>query len=434
MAEEEREPGPRDWEPTDPDSRWWNPKPGDPYGPSDQEYRQPWERPRPVHRFPGGAVPPPPTGTPPPAPFPPSSPRKRPPENHPKTEGLLGVAVLALLAILISCGLGVFVEDWRRGVSYPMIGAATLLGAVLVLAAAGSLRRALALRTRSRMARVGYDVVAVVVVFLIPASVGAFFMSGQWLPAGYLVLLALVIALVGAIVASMVRDRVEKREQGAPTPRLVAQVVHGSVLFGLVVVCVGGVATGAVWGFNRIVHDDLADRGAHVPAVAMPEPSPTWLPTDPTATDPVPQVRHDLEQRVLLIARVVHPVTSRCVRVDSGPDDSEIQYACTVTYAGHDMVFTVIGSGQGDTGELDRYEANADRVVVTRKGLQSQFREAYPQAEELRCDEFPEFALVSTAEPLPQHCYVKVGWSGRFMELTINPRDDGPPTYRDVDA
>jgi hypothetical protein len=162
--------------------------------------------------------------------------------------------------------VGAYAARFRPAAIYIMIGSAALLGTVLVLAAAGSLRRALP-RNRSGPARIGYDVIAVVVVLLIPAGV--------------------------------------------------------------------------------------------------------WL-----------------------------NLTSRCVRVDSGPDDTEIQYACTVTYAGHDMVFTVIGSGRRETGELDRYEASADRVVVTRKGLQSQFREAYPQAEELRCDEFPELALVSTAD----HC------------------------------
>ena len=433
MAEEEREPGPRDWEPTDPDSVWWNPKPGDPYGPSDQELRQPWERPPPVHRFPGGAVPPPPTGSPPPPPFPPTPPPKPPPESHPKTEGLLGVGFLALVLFLVTGCVGAVFASFRTAAIYTMIGSATLLGAVLVLAAAGSLRRAL-LRSLSGPARIGYDATAVVVVLLIPAGVWLHVRSGQWLPAGYLVLAALVIALAGAIVAMLLRHRAAQRADGKPAPRLAAQIAKGVLLFGLVVACSGGLVASAVYGYERIARDELAERGARVPVIAMPESSPTWTPMDPTTADPVPQVRHDLEQRVLLIARVAHPVTSRCVRVDSGTDDTEIQYACTVTYAGHDIVFTVVGHGRGDTGELDRYDASADRVVVTRKGLQAQLREAYPQAEELRCDEFPELALVSTADPLTQHCYVKVSWSGRFMELTINPRDDGPPTYRDVDA
>jgi len=44
-------PGPRDWEPSDPDAFWWNPKAGDAYGPSDQEHRPMWEGPAPVRRF-----------------------------------------------------------------------------------------------------------------------------------------------------------------------------------------------------------------------------------------------------------------------------------------------------------------------------------------------------------------------------------------------
>jgi hypothetical protein len=78
-----RGPGPRDWEPTDPTSKYWIPGHGDRLGPSDQEYRQPWERPAPPERYSGLRDPGPdvPSVVRPPATVPPTvaPPVRRPP-------------------------------------------------------------------------------------------------------------------------------------------------------------------------------------------------------------------------------------------------------------------------------------------------------------------------------------------------------------------
>src|SRR5687768_12033752 len=112
----DRPPGPRDWQPGDPDDVWWNPRPGDAYGPSDQEHRQPWEPPAPVHRFPGSSG----LGPLPPAPEPSPSERAVAAEvtqpTHPRWSGgdIVGAfVVLAVVVLCVSGGLASYLESAR---------------------------------------------------------------------------------------------------------------------------------------------------------------------------------------------------------------------------------------------------------------------------------------------------------------------------------
>ncbi|MFD6608934.1 hypothetical protein ACFWD1_08590 [Micromonospora chalcea] len=203
------------------------------------------------------------------------------------------------------------------------------------------------------------------------------------------------------------------------------------ILLGLVVallVCGGLCGVGQL--ITEVVNqDDWEGLGRPVPSPAVPEsPKPTWPKPDLLYGRPDPGIRHTLEQNVLASAGVLKPMTSRCDN-KGFTGDQAATFDCTVTYAGLDVVYTVVARPSGS--QLFQWTATAERTVVTRDGLLALFHRQYTSDNrwsDLRCDEFPETALVPVGKPLPQFCYAKLDDRIKTSRIRITPDADSPPT------
>lgn len=182
---------------------------------------------------------------------------------------------------------------------------------------------------------------------------------------------------------------------------------------------------------NMLNADDWADLGQPVaPSTVPASPKPTWQPpnefVDP---QPVLQIRHQLESWVLTSAGVARPMRSSCERRDFTGEQATT-FRCTVRYDGQDVVYTISARPSGSS--TFTWDAEADQTVVTREGLHallySRFGANTGEWENLRCEEFPEVALVPAGEPLSQVCY-----EGQDQERPDHhhPPGTGRPDARD---
>jgi hypothetical protein len=415
--------GPRDWEPSDPDSQWWNPRPGDAYGPSDQERRQPWERPPPIRRFGGDPAP----GLPP-APVerspsrlatdqPPATAAPPPPQS-PWYELLRGLATLVVAVAVVGGGVAVFIGSWRS-VAIVVVAVAVAAGIELaILGAAASLRHAWPPRARPVPIRI--VVTGVLVAALAPAPAGLALLSRdqRWSPGGWLAVAGIVLALLIRTLAAALRR---------PSPPAPAQRAGGVAmvmgLSGWFLFLIGSGCLVAPAAIQQFVFDDpLSDAGTPIGVPPAAIPTPSWSPPPAgDGGDPAAAIRHDLESRVLVSAGVAGPVASECFRAFEQPE-----FVCTVTYQGVDVQFAVETWVVG--GDSYDYFAEAFETVLTEEGLHAQLRQLYGDYEDLRCDELPAVELVRVDEQLPQRCYGKPSRFDRTEEIAIVPRQPGHPS------
>lgn len=182
---------------------------------------------------------------------------------------------------------------------------------------------------------------------------------------------------------------------------------------------------------NMLNADDWADLGQPVaPSTVPASPKPTWQPpnefVDP---QPVLQIRHQLESWVLTSAGVARPMRSSCERRDFTGEQATT-FRCTVRYDGQDVVYTVSARPSGSN--TFEWDAEADQTVVTREGLHallySRFGGNSGDWENLRCEEFPEVALVPAGERLSQVCYAKHKDRIKSARIIITPREQAGPT------
>jgi hypothetical protein len=433
----ERPPGPRDWEPSDPDSKWWNPRPGDVYGPSDQEPRQPWERPPPAHRFAGDPVP----GLPPapvelaaaermgtvPLATPPATERPRRPKS-PWFELLRGLALLVAATVLVGGGVAVFIGSWRS-VALVVVVAGIAAGIELaIMGAAAALWQTWPPEARPVLPRVAVSGMVVAALALAPTGLALLLWHQQWSPGGWLALAGIAFALVISAVTAAVRRRARVAVAAPGTPQPAQRATGAATVAGLLgwsvllAGCGGLVAPAAVQ--QAFFHDPLADAGAPITAANAGIPTPSWSPPAADAAgdggDPATRIRHDLESRVLISAGTPGPVTSECFHAFEQPE-----FVCTVTYQGLDVRFGV------DTYVIAEdsygYVAEAFETVLTEQGLHAQLREVFGDSWRLRCDELPAVELVRVDEQLEQRCYGKRSRFDRTEVITIVAREPGEP-------
>jgi hypothetical protein len=176
------------------------------------------------------------------------------------------------------------------------------------------------------------------------------------------------------------------------------------------------------WVINR---DKWAGKGQPVGAPTLSgTPAPTWK----APTDPLGRIRYELESRVLNSARVARPTSSGCDRSDL-TGDQPATFTCTVKYDKLKVVYTV--SARPD-GKLFQYTATAPKTVVTRDGLLALVWQHYGlpaklRMADLRCDGFPETALVEVHRKLDQVCYGKLPGERLTSKITIAPSDTAEP-------
>ncbi|MFC4105163.1 hypothetical protein [Micromonospora zhanjiangensis] len=183
---------------------------------------------------------------------------------------------------------------------------------------------------------------------------------------------------------------------------------------------------------NVVNQDDWEGLGQPVPASSLPaSPKPTWLRPNIFGSGADEQIRYDLEQQVLSSAGVQKPTTSRCASQGLTADRA-MTFDCTVTYAGQAVVFTVETTPAGSS--VFEWKAKAPRTVITRDGLLAYVQRKYGNSDpstaswsDLRCDEFPEIALVPTDQDLPQFCYAKGEGHQKTSRIRIRPDEGGEP-------
>jgi hypothetical protein len=420
-------PGPRDWEPSDPDAVWWNPGAGDAYGPSDQEHRRPWERPPPVRRFatgPGDSLRPdadepprvptagPGTGIRPAAPA-----AARPSWRWSALVGAL--MCLAVVLLGLSASLGVLVPSIRTAAVVAAVVAGAAVVELLVVAAAGALHHATYLTGAGRpgiLAR-GATVVALLAV---PVSAGLAAAARQ--PAAGLArgaVLALVIAFCLYLAAVGVRSRpTTSHRQVHARPVVPGRRVVVWITVALAVVGGGSLA---VVAWRDAVRDPLADRGVPVAEQPVVVPTPTWtLPADPSLSD---KVRLDAERTVLAAAGAPGRISSSC-------EPPSMSFTCTVVYEGLSVPFLV---NRYQSGRNFTHDVIVQTTVLTRYGVYSRFRSRFSYATKWRCDELPTAFLVPVDAGLDQHCYAQLR-QGRFERVLIMVGRSGDLTFTEARA
>ena len=190
-----------------------------------------------------------------------------------------------------------------------------------------------------------------------------------------------------------------------------------------------GVAVALVFGGWQVLpwlpavfdHDEWKDRGTPVTATVadltrpdrdQPEP---WAGFDQHA-------RYRAESLVLAAAGVRKPTTSTCTA------DGDEWVRCVV---GYDGLQVVIRLGRLNPTELQMaasmpslWRVRAESIVVTRAGVLALIWQRYSGYRDLRCEDFPEQALVRTGPPLPQHCY---GYppGRKIVRISVNPGSNG---------
>ena len=191
-------------------------------------------------------------------------------------------------------------------------------------------------------------------------------------------------------------------------------------------VAVAGVLLVAVvvvsWVANR---DRWAGKGQPVVAPTLAgTPAPTWKPPD----DSLGRIRYELESRVLNSARVARPTSSGCDRSELA-GDQPATFSCTVSYDKLKVVYTVSAR---PNGKLFQYTATAPKTIVTRQGLLALVWQHYGlpsklRMAELRCDGFPETALVAVHRTLDQVCYGRLPGQRLTSKITVAPSDTAEP-------
>jgi hypothetical protein len=200
MSEDEPR-GPRDWEPPDPDAPFWNPRPGDAYGPSDQEHRQPWEPSPSIRRFPGAAplvyeVPP----------FPPEPRSLWTRLRAPKPWGALvrSLRNLALTTLGTAMVVAVFVAPLRGLMLHIGLGAVTVLAETTILDAMVTMADVWKRRRARLVTRIG--AVLGMLAALVPAPLGFALLFQRW-AVGFLTIAAGAVAATGIRIVASVRYR-----------------------------------------------------------------------------------------------------------------------------------------------------------------------------------------------------------------------------------
>lgn len=199
----------------------------------------------------------------------------------------------------------------------------------------------------------------------------------------------------------------------------------------VVAVCAGLCGAGQLIT-NLLNADDWENLGEPVAASSLPpSPKPSWTPPNQFVNpQPLLHIRHDLESRVLASAGVVAPMTSSCDRKDFTGEQAAT-FRCTVDYDGHDVVYTVFARPSG--GQLFNWEAETEQTAVTRAGLLALVNQRFGASgsgwEGLRCETFPEVALVPVGKPLSQSCYGKGKDQLKTSRIIITPTDRGEPHF-----
>lgn len=205
----------------------------------------------------------------------------------------------------------------------------------------------------------------------------------------------------------------------------------GSVLTALVVVAVvAGLIWSGVWAATSYAgRDSWAGRGTPVarPKVPLVVTQTEQPPDVLVGPEPINEILYGLKDRVLRSAGVLKPVDGSCDRTDVGGGASTT-FRCTITYEGLDVEYAVTARPEGSNGL--RWEASADRTVITREGLFAQFWYRYGPLgatfTDLRCDDgFPLVALVPVQAPLDQHCWAKPH-NAKTVKVIFTPSDRGP--------
>ena len=219
--------------------------------------------------------------------------------------------------------------------------------------------------------------------------------------------------------------------QQPPAPKGKRTVLLGVLV--VVLVCAGLCGVGQLIT-NIINKDEWENLGEPVsaPAASLPAtPEPTWQPPNEftRAHRPVLKIRHQLESWVLRSAGLPKPVTSICDDEDfTGTQAATL--TCTVTYEGQTVVYTVKAHPKDQY--IFEWEATAEQTVVTREGLLARVYRQFVEGpgrewSNLRCEEFPEVALVPVGQALPQVCYAKHEDRLKTSKIIITPSDQGEP-------
>jgi hypothetical protein len=149
--------------------------------------------------------------------------------------------------------------------------------------------------------------------------------------------------------------------------------------------------------------DAWATRGSPVPVAN--EPRPTRSPDGSVVG--IGGLRVALEGRVTATAGLVRPVKSDCDTTVATPS-----FACRVTFM--DEVVTYNVTTEAREVNSFTWKAQADRMVVTRAGIQAAMWRTYsPRATAIRCDAFPERQRAAPRAVLPGRCYFKPTLSDR---------------------
>ena len=211
----------------------------------------------------------------------------------------------------------------------------------------------------------------------------------------------------------------------APAPRRGKRgLVIGAIV--VVVICAGLCGIGQLIT-NIINQDDWDNLGEPVPASAQAaSPVPSWSRPNLLSAAPVAQIRHQLETWVLASAGVARPTSSTCDQADyTGRQAATL--TCTVTYDGHDVVYTVSATPAGNA--VFKWEADTKETVVTREGLLALVAGRYGGNgwKNLRCEQFPDVAVVPVGTALSQSCYAKLDGRIKTSRIKIAPTSRGEP-------
>jgi len=184
---------------------------------------------------------------------------------------------------------------------------------------------------------------------------------------------------------------------------------------------------------NMVNRDAWEDReGQPVKAVqVVPTPTPTWKPSN-MFVDPQPlqEIRHTLESRLLRSAGIAKPVTSTCA-VKDFDGRAPASFTCTLRYEGQQVEYAVLTRPKPP--QLFEWEADSQQTVVTRDGIlaalsRSTFgdKSAYT---DLRCEDLPAVAVVPVGKPLGPVCYAKPTKKMKTIRVLVQPSDDSAVSF-----
>ena len=223
-----------------------------------------------------------------------------------------------------------------------------------------------------------------------------------------------------------VSEPIQEQPSPAPPPKRGKRGILITLVL-LVVGCVGICGVGQLIT-NFLNQDDWEGLGEPVPAVTPPASlKPSWQPDNQFVNpQPVLEIRHQLESWVLASAGVVRPMSSTCDQPDfTGKRPATL--TCTVTYDGRDVVYTVSARPSG-AGTFE-WDGKATETVVTREGLLALVGGVFGGNDwtHLRCEEFPEVAVVPVGKSLSQVCYAKAEDRIKTSKIMITPTDQAKP-------